>query len=93
MRDLIRRLIPFGARRALWRVRRSVPRIAQPLSLVVRAGPPERPILIVGCPRSAGPGSNPFCAPTGTIGCSTWFRFRYPKTMLKLPSGTRSQPS
>lgn len=42
----------FKLRRAAWRVRRSVPRIARPLSLVVGAGPPRRPILLIGCPRS-----------------------------------------
>jgi hypothetical protein len=53
MKTLVRRLVPFRARRAVWRVRRNVPRIAQPLSLVVpRAAPPTRPIFIVGCPRS-----------------------------------------
>jgi hypothetical protein len=52
MRALIRRLMPFGVRRAVWRVRRNVPRIAQPLSLVVHAEAPERPILVIGCPRS-----------------------------------------
>jgi hypothetical protein len=52
MRALVRRVVPFGLRRAVWRVRRSVPRIAQPLSLVVRAEPPERPIFVIGCPRS-----------------------------------------
>jgi Sulfotransferase family len=40
-------------RRAVWRVRRNVPRIAQPLSLLVsRPEPPKRPILVIGCPRS-----------------------------------------
>ncbi len=40
-------------RRAVWRVRRSVPRVAQPLSLITpRATAPERPILVIGCPRS-----------------------------------------
>jgi hypothetical protein len=52
VRALVRRVVPFKARRALWRVRRSVPRIAQPLSRAVHARPPERPILVVGCPRS-----------------------------------------
>jgi hypothetical protein len=34
-------------------VRRNVPRVAQPLSVVLpKAGPPERPILVLGCPRS-----------------------------------------
>ena len=44
---------------ALWRVRRAVflarrspPRLARPASLVVRAPPPDRPILVIGCPRS-----------------------------------------
>jgi len=43
----------FAARRAVWRVRRSVPRAARPLSRVLPAFPaPERPILVLGCPRS-----------------------------------------
>ena len=53
MRALVRRTVPFPVRRALWRVRRNVPRVAQPLSLVISgANPPERPILVIGCPRS-----------------------------------------
>ena len=52
IRALVRRIVPFGARRAVWRVRRSVPRIAQPLSRIVSAAPPGRPILLIGCPRS-----------------------------------------
>jgi LPS sulfotransferase NodH len=52
MRALVRRVLPFAVRRAVWRARRSVPRIAQPLSLVVSAGRPQRPILVIGCPRS-----------------------------------------
>jgi hypothetical protein len=39
-------------RRAVFIARRSPPRLARPLSLAVRARPPERPVLIVGCPRS-----------------------------------------
>ena len=43
----------FGLRRAVWRVRRSPPRLARPLSRVLPAiGPPVRPILVIGCPRS-----------------------------------------
>lgn len=43
----------FAIRRAAWRVRRSVPRLARPFSAVLPApGPPERPILVIGCPRS-----------------------------------------
>lgn len=43
----------FRLRRLVWRVRRSGPRIARPLSrLLPPADPPERPILVVGCPRS-----------------------------------------
>lgn len=43
----------FGVRRAVWRVRRSVPRLARPVSRVLPAfPPPERPILVIGCPRS-----------------------------------------
>jgi LPS sulfotransferase NodH len=53
VRELVRRVVPFGVRRTVWRARRNVPRIAQPLSVVAsRARPPERPILILGCPRS-----------------------------------------
>ena len=44
----------FRLRRLAWRVRRNVPRaVAQPLAAVLPpAPPPERPILLVGCPRS-----------------------------------------
>jgi Sulfotransferase family len=42
----------WGVRRRIWRVRRSAPRIARPLSRVVRSGPPTRPVLVLGCPRS-----------------------------------------
>src|ERR687898_1993600 len=43
----------YGARRLAWRVRRSVPRIARPLSRVLPpADPPRNPIFVVGCPRS-----------------------------------------
>lgn len=42
----------WKARRLAWRVRRSIPRVAQPLSLVVKADPPRRPIFVLGCPRS-----------------------------------------
>ena len=43
----------FAARRAVWRVRRSVPRVARPLSRVLPAFPaPEQPIFVLGCPRS-----------------------------------------
>ncbi len=53
VKRLIRRIVPFPVRRAIWRVRRNVPRVAQPLSLAVpRAEPPRRPILVIGCPRS-----------------------------------------
>jgi hypothetical protein len=53
MRELARRVVPFRARRAVWRVRRSLPRVAQPLSLVLPpARSPERPVFVIGCPRS-----------------------------------------
>jgi hypothetical protein len=40
-------------RRGIWRVRRSVPRVARPLSrLLPRFDAPERPVLVLGCPRS-----------------------------------------
>jgi Sulfotransferase family len=43
----------WRARRAVWRVRRSTPRIARPLSRVLPdPGPPAKPILVIGCPRS-----------------------------------------
>ena len=42
----------WSPRRKLWRIRRSVPRLARPLSALASAGPPSRPILILGCPRS-----------------------------------------
>ena len=43
----------FGARRFVWRIRRSVPRLARPLSAVLpKAPPPRDPILVLGCPRS-----------------------------------------
>jgi hypothetical protein len=53
MKALARRLVPFPLRRAVWRVRRNVPRVAQPLSLALpRAEAPKRPIFVIGCPRS-----------------------------------------
>jgi hypothetical protein len=43
----------YGARRVAWRVRRSVPRIARPLSRVLPlTDPPRSPIFVIGCPRS-----------------------------------------
>ena len=42
----------YGLRRRVWRVRRSFPRIARPLSRVVSAGPPSDPVFVIGCPRS-----------------------------------------
>ncbi len=40
-------------RRRLWLVRRRFPQfVAQPLSFVWRAPAPERPIFVIGCPRS-----------------------------------------
>jgi LPS sulfotransferase NodH len=43
----------FRLRRLAWRIRRSGPRIARPISRVLRdPGPPEKPVLIIGCPRS-----------------------------------------
>ena len=53
MRNAVRRIVPFPLRRAVWRVRRNVPRVAQPLSLVVpTAAAARQPILLIGCPRS-----------------------------------------
>ena len=43
----------FALRRRIWRVRRSAPRVARPLSRVLPAVPaPAQPILVLGCPRS-----------------------------------------
>jgi hypothetical protein len=42
----------WRARRAVFLARRSPPRLARPLSLAVRVRPPERPVLVIGCPRS-----------------------------------------
>jgi hypothetical protein len=44
--------LEFVARRSAWVARRSLPRVARPLSLAWRAGAPERPVVILGCPRS-----------------------------------------
>jgi hypothetical protein len=53
VKALVRRLLPFPLRRAVWRVRRNVPRVAQPLSLALpRTRAPERPIFVIGCPRA-----------------------------------------
>jgi Sulfotransferase family len=53
VKALLRRIVPFPARRAFWRVRRNVPRVAQPLSLVLaRAEAPGEPVLVIGCPRA-----------------------------------------
>lgn len=43
----------YGLRRGIWRVRRSVPRVARPLSRVLPGvAPPENPLFVIGCPRS-----------------------------------------
>jgi Sulfotransferase family len=43
----------WRARRLVWRVRRSGPRLARPASrLLPAAGPPTAPIFVLGCPRS-----------------------------------------
>jgi hypothetical protein len=42
----------FKLRRAVFLVRRSVPRVARPLSTFVAVGTPERPVFLIGCPRS-----------------------------------------
>ena len=43
----------YGVRRRAWRMRRSVPRIARPLSRVLPASdPPQNPVFVIGCPRS-----------------------------------------
>jgi hypothetical protein len=53
MKAFLRRALPFPLRRAIWRIRRNVPRVAQPLSGVLpRAHAPKRPIFVIGCPRS-----------------------------------------
>lgn len=53
MKAWVRRLVPFRLRRVIWRIRRNIPRVAQPLSLALpRAHAPERPIFVIGCPRA-----------------------------------------
>ena len=42
----------FKLRRGVFLVRRSVPRIARPVSRLVEVDPPDRPIFLIGCPRS-----------------------------------------
>jgi len=43
----------FRLRRLVWRARRNVPRVAQPLSALLPTFPaPRKPILLIGCPRS-----------------------------------------
>ena len=43
----------FRVRRVVWRVRRSPPRVARPLSCVMPAFErPSQPVFVVGCPRS-----------------------------------------
>jgi hypothetical protein len=42
----------FKLRRAVFLVRRSAPRVTRPLSTFVAVGSPERPIFLIGCPRS-----------------------------------------
>ena len=43
----------FRLRRRIWRVRRSVPRVALPVSRVLpQFEPPSGPILVIGCPRA-----------------------------------------
>ena len=42
----------FRLRRAVFLARRSVPLVARPLSIVVRVDAPERPVFLIGCPRS-----------------------------------------
>jgi hypothetical protein len=49
----MRTMRAWHLRRLVWRVRRSGPRVARPLSRVLPAfDPPSRPILVLGCPRS-----------------------------------------
>ena len=43
----------YGARRLAWRARRSVPRVARPLSRILpTADAPSNPVFVIGCPRS-----------------------------------------
>jgi hypothetical protein len=54
--DTIRRVRTtrlWRLRRAVWRVRRSGPRLARPLSAVLPPfAPPSQPVLLLGCPRA-----------------------------------------
>ena len=47
----------------------------------------------VGWPESSAPGSKWLSGPTGTWTSSTKLRLKYPKCMVKLPSGFLDQPS
>ena len=43
----------YALRRGIWRVRRSVPRVARPLAHILPAvDPPKDPVFVIGCPRS-----------------------------------------
>jgi Sulfotransferase family len=42
----------FRLRRIVFRFRRSVPRVARPISALTAAGAPRRPVFLIGCPRS-----------------------------------------
>ena len=42
----------WGVRRRIWRIRRAAPRVARPISRIARSGPPARPVIVLGCPRS-----------------------------------------
>ena len=49
----MRTMRAFRLRRLVWRARRNVPRVAQPLSALLPTFPaPRKPILLIGCPRS-----------------------------------------
>ena len=52
MRALVRRAVPFRARRAIWRARRSLPGLPNRYRSFCRRLPPERPVFVIGCPRA-----------------------------------------
>jgi hypothetical protein len=76
----------FGLRRVVWRVRRSPPRLARPLSLLLPAvPPPARPILVIGCPRSGTTMllqallASPELESVQSEGHILWDEFRHPR--------------
>lgn len=78
----------FGVRRRIWRVRRSGPRVARPLSRVLpRFDPPADPVFVLGCPRSgtsvllAGMLASGHLRPVQSEGHILWDEFHHPRDL------------